>query len=60
MALANVSVTDLPLQAQPVSFNPASTNLITTTSAQAEESSLLGDIGKLRAQPASFSFPAGN
>jgi hypothetical protein len=57
LALANVSVADQTFLAQPVILDPSSTNSITT--AQTEES-LLGDIGKLRAQPASFSFPGGN
>jgi hypothetical protein len=57
MALANVSAADHPLLAKPVVLEPSSTNPITT--AQTDES-LLGDIGKLRAQPASFSFPGGN
>jgi hypothetical protein len=57
MALANVSAADHPLLAQPVMLEPSSTNPVATV--QPTES-LLGDIGKLRAQPASFSFPGGN
>ncbi|MGD0259435.1 MAG: hypothetical protein ABSD29_06370 [Verrucomicrobiota bacterium] len=57
MALANMSVADHPLLAKPVLLEPSSTNPITP--AQTDES-LLGDIGKLRAQPASFSFLGGN
>ena len=57
MALANVSAADHPLLAKPVVFEPSSTNPVAT--AQSGES-LLGDIGKLRAQPATFSFPGGN
>ena len=57
MALAGVSAADHPLLAKPVLLEPSSTSPIAT--AQTDES-LLGDIGKLRAQPASFSFPGGN
>jgi hypothetical protein len=57
MALANVSAADHPLLAKPALLESSSTNPIAT--AQVGES-LLGDIGKLRAQPASFSFPGGN
>ena len=57
MTLADVSATDQPFLAKPVMLEPSSTNPIAT--AQTGES-LLGDIGKLRAQPASFAFPGGN
>ena len=54
---ANVSPADHPLLAKPVLLEPSSTSPIAT--AQTDDS-LLGDIGKLRVQPASFSFPGGN
>jgi hypothetical protein len=57
MALANVSAADHPLLAKPVILEPSSTSPIAT--AQTGES-LLGDIGKLRAEPATFSFPGGH
>ena len=57
MTLADVSAADHPFLAKPVMLEPSSTNPIAT--AQTGES-LLGDIGKLRAQPASFAFPGGN
>jgi hypothetical protein len=57
MTLADVSATDQPFLAKPVMLEPSSTNPIAT--AQTGES-LLGDIGKLRAQPASFAFLGGN
>ena len=62
MALANVSPMSLPaanhpLLAKPVILEPSSTDPIST--AQTDES-LLGDIGKLRVQPASFSFSGRN
>jgi hypothetical protein len=57
MALANVSAADHPLLAKPVLLESSSTSPIAT--AQTDDS-LLGDIGKLRVQPASFSFPGGN
>jgi hypothetical protein len=57
MTLADVLPADHPLLAKPVALEPSSTNPIDM--AQTGES-LLGDIGKLRAQPASFSFPGGN
>jgi hypothetical protein len=53
----SVSAADHPLLAKPVVFESSSTNPITT--ARADES-LMGGIGMLRAQPASFSFPDGN
>jgi hypothetical protein len=57
MALADVSAADHPLVAKPVILEPSSTSPIET--AQTGES-LLGDFGKLRAQPARFVFPGGN
>jgi hypothetical protein len=57
MALADVSAADHPFFAKPVILEPSSTSPIAT--AQTDES-LLGDIGKLRAQPATFSFPGGH
>jgi hypothetical protein len=57
MGLANGSAADHPLLAKPVLFEPSSTSPIAT--AQTDDS-LLGDIGRLRVQPASFSFPGGN
>jgi hypothetical protein len=57
MALANVSAADHPLLAKPVMLEPSSTSPIATAETG---DSLLGDLGKLRAQPASFSFPGGN
>ena len=55
MALADVSAADHPLLAKPVMLEPSSTSPIDT--AQTSDS-FLGEIGKLRAQPASFSFPS--
>jgi hypothetical protein len=57
MTLADVSATDHPLLGRPVMLESSSTNPVAT--AQTGES-LLGDIGKLRAQPATFAFPGGN
>jgi hypothetical protein len=54
---ASVSAADHPLLSKPPMLEPSSTNPIAT--AQTDES-LLGGIGMLRAQPASFSFPTGN
>ena len=57
VALANVSAADHPLLAKPAMLEPSSTNPINT--AQTDEA-LLGNIGSLQAQPASFNFPGGN
>jgi len=57
MEVATVSAADHPLLAKPVALEPSSTNPI--TSAQTE-GSLLGDIGRLRAEPASFTLPGRN
>jgi len=54
---ASVSAADHPLLSKQPMLEPSSTNPIAT--AQTDES-LLGGIGMLRAQPASFSFPTGN
>ncbi len=57
MALANMSPASHVFLAQPALLGPAGTNPI---AAVPVEESLLGDLSKLRAQPASFTFPGGN
>jgi hypothetical protein len=57
MEVATVSAADHPLLAKPVAIEPSSTNPIAASGA---EESLLGDIGKLRAETASFTLPGRN
>ncbi len=57
MALANISVASHPLLGRPVTLETSSTNPI--IAAQPEET-LLGDLGNLHAEPATFTFPGGN
>jgi hypothetical protein len=56
MEVATVSAADHPLLAKPAALDASSTNPI----AAATDGSLLGDLGKLRVQPASFSFSGRN
>jgi hypothetical protein len=57
-AQAGMALADHPLLAKPVEFaEPSSTSPITAVQTDAL---LLGDLAKLRAQPAGFSFPSGN
>ena len=57
MTLADVSTADHPLLAKPVTLEPSSTNPIDMAQTGG---SLLGDIGKLRADRATLTFPGGN
>ena len=57
VTLANVSAADHPLLVKPAMVESPSINPIGTAPT---EGSLLDDISRLRAQPASFGFPGGN
>jgi hypothetical protein len=56
MALANASPADHPLLGKPVMLDPSSTSPIATGQT---DDSLLGDIGKLRAERVAFPIPGG-
>jgi hypothetical protein len=56
MEVATVSAADHPLLAKPAALEASSTNPI----GMATDGPLLGELGKLRAQPASFTFSGRN
>jgi hypothetical protein len=58
MEMANFSAEDHPLLAKPVAFEPSSTSPMIPTGRP--DDSLLSDIGRLRATPATLTFSGGH